>query len=361
MITVLSALFVLSLLIIAHEWGHFLAARLLGVRVLIFSVGFGPKLFGVMRGETEFRVSAVPLGGYVKLLGEGDEDFSPADRPFAFSERPLWQKAFIVAAGPVFNLLLAWVIFTAFFLVKGKPVVLPEVGQVVKGSPAEKAGLAPKDLILEVNGKKVNDWETLTKLIRESGAERLTLKVRRGDRVLELVVRPQVREIKDIFGETKKVPVIGIVASGKIVTERIPPWSAFWWGLEKTFSVFAVTVKALIKLIERAIPLSSVGGPLLIAQMAGEQAKQGFMALLLFSGILSVNLAIINLLPIPMLDGGHLFLYAIEGIRGRPLSPKTRERIQKVGLAFIIALSVLVFYNDLLRILPRWMPGLLPR
>jgi len=173
-------------------------------------------------------------------------------------------------------------------------------------------------------------------------------------------VVPEIKELKNIFGEAVKVPVLGIVASGRFRTESLSPWRAFWEGGVKVYSLTKLTFLALVKLIERALPLSSLGGPLLIAQMAGEQAKQGFMALLLFSGILSVNLGVINLLPIPMLDGGHLFFFALEAVRRRPLSLQTQERLQKIGLALLIALMVLVFYNDLVRLFPRWIPKLRP-
>ena len=360
MLTVLAALFVLSLLIWVHEWGHFLAARLFRVRVERFSIGFGPRLGGIQVGETDFCVSAVPLGGYVKLYGESEAEILGAEREYAFSTKPLWQRAAIVLAGPLFNLLLAWVVFSAFFIFKGKPYVLPEIGQVMAESPAEKAGLKPKDLILEINGLPVKTWEELTAKVRESASETLTLKVKREGQVFTLKVRPEIKEIKNIFGEKHKVPVLGIVASGRFETQRIPLWRAFIEGGLKMVSVVELTIKALWKLVERALPFSSLGGPLLIAQMAGEQARQGFMALLLFAGILSVNLGVINLLPIPMLDGGHLFFYALEGVRGRPISPRTQERLQKVGLAFLLALMVLVFYNDLLRLFPRWIPKVLP-
>ncbi|MBX6423494.1 RIP metalloprotease RseP [Thermosulfurimonas sp. F29] len=356
MLTVAAALFVLSLLIIIHEWGHFLAARLCGVRVLRFSIGFGPRIFGKTVGETDFCVSAVPLGGYVKLLGEGEEEVPPEWRHRAFSTRPLWQRALIVAAGPVFNFLLAWLVFTLFFVVKGRPLLLPEVGKVLPESPAARAGLKPGDRILSVDGVRVRTWEELTRAVRKHTERPLLLVLKRGDRTLRIRLRPEVKETRNIFGETIRVPVIGIVASGRFETERVAPWSAVWEGLARTLSLIKLTLVAIVKLVERVLPLSSLGGPLLIAQMAGQQAREGFLALLLFAGILSVNLGVINLLPIPMLDGGHLVFYAVEAVRGRPLSPKTQERIQKVGLALLITLMVLVFYNDLVRLFPRWVP-----
>jgi len=360
MITVVAAIFVLSLLILVHEWGHFLAARLFGVKVKRFSVGFGPRIWGIQKGDTDFCVSAIPLGGYVKLLGEEEEALSPSEKPYAFSEKPLWQRMAIVFAGPLFNFLLAWLIFSLFFLSKGKPHLLPEVGKVMSGTPAEKAGLKAGDLILEINGVAVKSWEELTREVRRSAGKNLKLKVKRDGKTVVLTVVPEIREVKNIFGETERVPVLGIIASGNFYTESLPPWRALWEGWLKMVSVTKLTFTALVKLIERVLPLSTIGGPLLIAQMAGEQAKQGFMALLLFAGVLSVNLGILNLLPIPMLDGGHLFFYTIEAVRGRPLAPQTQERLQKVGLALLIAIMALAFYNDLLRILSRWIPPLTP-
>ncbi len=356
MLTVAAALFVLSLLILIHEWGHFLAARLCGVMVLRFSIGFGPKLLGKTLGETEFCLSAVPLGGYVKLLGEGEEEVPPHLHSRAFSHKPLWQRALIVFAGPLFNFLLAWLIFALFFAVKGKPLMLPEVGKVIEGGPAAKAGLKPGDLILAVDGVEVRTWDDLTREIRKHTDRPLLLKVRRQDRIFEIRLHPEIKTVKNLFGEEIRVPVIGIMASGRFETERVSPISALWEGFARMLALIKLTVVAIAKLIQRVLPLSSLGGPLLIAQMAGEQAREGFLALLLFSGILSVNLGVINLLPIPMLDGGHLVFYTVEAVRGRPLSARTQEKIQKVGLAILLALMVLVFYNDLLRLFPRWVP-----
>ena len=358
MLTVAAALFVLSLLIIFHEWGHFLAARLCGVQVLRFSVGFGPRLLGKTIGETEFCISAIPLGGYVKLLGEGEEEIPPHLRDRAFSAKPLGQRAFIVFAGPLFNFLLAWFIFTLFFAVKGKPLLLPEVGKVLDNGPAAQAGIKPGDLVTAVNGVPVRTWDDLTRLVRNHGSRPLVLRIKRKEEILTIRLRPQIRTVKNLFGEEVRVPVIGIVASGRFVTQKIPPYRAFTEGLIRTLALIKLTLVAIVKLVERVLPLSSLGGPLLIAQMAGQQAREGFLALLLFAGILSVNLGVINLLPIPMLDGGHLFFYGIEALRGRPLSLRTRERIQKVGLALLLALMVLVFYNDLARLFPRWVPHL---
>ncbi len=350
--TFLAVVVVLGVLIFFHELGHFLMARLLGVRVLKFSLGFGPKLFGFVRDGTEYCLSAIPLGGYVKLLGESPaEPVSPEDLPASFSHRPLGQRALIVVAGPLANFVLAWVFFALVFTFQGKPVYLPQVGKVLPETPAAEAGLKPGDLIVAVNGKPISSWQELNEVVRKSEGHPLELRVKRGEQEITLVVTPKVREVKNIFGETIRVPMIGIVSAGKARFERVPPAKALLEAALMLFLMIKLTLVSIVKLIERVLPLSTLGGPIFIAKLAGEQAEAGLWPLVSFMAVLSVNLGVLNLLPIPMLDGGHLALYAVEAIRGKPLSPRTKEYAQKIGLAILLFLMVVVFYNDILRLI----------
>ncbi len=352
MYTVLAVIVVLGVLIFFHELGHFLMARLVGVRVLKFSLGFGPKLVGFKRGHTEYILSAIPLGGYVKLLGENPgERLSPEEIPYSFSHRPLRDKALIVLAGPLANFVLAWFFFVLVFVFQGKPVYLPEVGKVLPDSPAAQAGLKPGDLIVAVNGQPISSWQELNALIKKSAGRPLKLTIKRGQERLVVTVTPQLREVKNIFGETIKTPLIGIMSAGKARFVKTDPVKALAEAFLMVLAMIKLTVVSVIKLVERVLPLSTLGGPIFIAKLAGEQAQAGLWPLVSFMAVLSVNLGVLNLLPIPMLDGGHLFLYAIEGLRGKPIPEKTKEFVMKLGLALLIVLMIVVFYNDILRLL----------
>ncbi len=352
MIYFLSFLVVLGILIFVHEFGHFIVARRLGVGVTKFSFGFGPKIAGIRRGETEYLVSAVPLGGYVKLVGESDaEDVAPEDREKAFCLKPVWVKMTVVAAGPVGNLLFAFLVFWAIFLA-GVPSLTPRIGEVMPGTPAARAGLEAGDLVVRVGDREIQTWEELAAGIREAGAGReLALTVRRGKKEIRVTVTPEIREGRTVFGERVDGPKIGVVASKEIVQKKIHPLAAAGRAAGETWRITSLTVLTVAKLIMRVIPSDTLGGPILIAQMAGDQARQGVSPFVYFLGLLSVNLGILNLLPIPILDGGHLVFFSIEGLRRKPLSPQARMMAQQVGLAVILMLTALVFYNDIARLI----------
>lgn len=352
MIYFLSFLVVLGILIFVHEFGHFIVARRLGVGVTKFSFGFGPKLAGIRRGETEYLVSAIPLGGYVKLVGENEGDeVSPGDREKAFYRKPVWVKMAVVAAGPVGNLLFAFLVFWVVFL-GGVPTLTPKIGDVMPDTPAARAGLKAGDLVVRVGEKKIATWEELAAGIQASGAgKELPLTVRRGEKELRVTVLPEIREGRTIFGEKVDGPKIGVVASNEIIQRRINPVAAFGRAGEETGRIIHLTVLTVVKLVMRVIPSNTLGGPLLIAQIAGDQARQGVSPFVYFLGLLSVNLGILNLLPIPILDGGHLLFFSIEALRRKPLTPQARMMAQQVGLAVILMLTALVFYNDIARLI----------
>ncbi|OAG27142.1 RIP metalloprotease RseP [Thermodesulfatator autotrophicus] len=352
--TALAVIIVLGVLIFFHELGHFLMARWRGVKVLVFSLGFGPKIFAWVRGGTEYRLSAIPLGGYVKLLGESPSDeLSPEEIKYSFSHKPLKDRALIVLAGPVANFVLAWIFFVLVFTFQGKPVYIPQVGQVLPDSPAAQAGLQPGDIIIAIDGKQVKTWDELNQLVKKAAGRPIKLTVKRGEQEITLLVKPEIREAKNIFGETIKTPMIGIVSAGKAIYQKVAPHKAFVEGLLMVVALIKLTLVSIVKLIERVLPLSTLGGPIFIAQLAGEQAQAGVWALMSFMAILSVNLGVLNLLPIPMLDGGHLFMYVIEAVIGRPIPDKAKEMAMRVGFALLILLMIVVFYNDIMRLLGR--------
>jgi len=348
--TILSTIIVLGILIFAHELGHFLLAKRLGVGVLAFSLGFGPKLIGKKIGETQYQISAIPLGGYVKLIGENPgEEVKEQDRPRSFSNQPIWKRALIVSAGPFFNFFLAAVLFSTvnFF---GIPSFPSKIGKVSPGFPAENAGLKKGDVILSIDGKGVSRWDELSKIIRNSKGKELLFKVKREGEIIEIKMTPKASTQKDIFGEEIQIFVIGITPVDEIVIQKVSPFTAMGMGLLQTWNWIKLTVVTIVKLIERVVPAKTIGGPILIAQLAGEQAKRGLLSLALFMAILSINLGVINFIPIPILDGGHFLFLGLEAILRRPVSIKKMEIAQQIGLIFIILLMLFAFYNDLIRI-----------
>jgi len=440
---------VLGVLIFFHEFGHFLIARLFGVGVEKFSLGFGPRLIGKKVGITDYRLSAIPLGGYVKMVGEEpDADIAPEDLPLSFTHKHVVKRMLIVFAGPVFNLLLAVIIFFVFFSItgiddikpvirqvqkdsaawkaglhvndrivsidgtkvnawydvdeavadsKGKPLTLgvdrngtnlkftvnpelkqgtdilgdhmsyydigisalPElkaiVGDVSAGFPAEKAGLQKGDQIVAINGIPIRSWRQMQSIISSSGGVELTFSVKRGPETFKVNLTPRYVEMKNELGEAENRYLIGVssqqinIPQADRVTKRLNPIKAMVQSIQRTYSICALTVRSVVKMINGSIPRENLGGPIMIAKLAGDQAKQGIGKLVQFIAFISINLAIINLLPIPVLDGGHLMFFLIEAIKGRPVSVKVREVAQQVGLFILILLMILVFYNDITR------------
>lgn len=349
MLTIFSAIVVLGVLIFVHELGHFIFAKLFGVGVQKFSLGFGPKLVGKKIGETEYLISSFPLGGYVKMVGENDEgELCPDDKARSFAEKPPLQRIAIVAAGPLFNLFFAYLIFIVVFMV-GVPSVTTRIGDVVVGKPAARAGIKEGDLVTAVNGKPVSRWDDFAKIIAESKGAELSIQVMRGTAPLSFKVVPETRTGKNLLGESVTSPVIGVVSSKETVIDRFGPGEAFVKGSVQTWSVIRLTLLSIVKLVERAIPLETIGGPIMIAKMAGQQAAAGGVSFLAFMALLSINLGVLNLLPVPILDGGHLFFYLWELVFRKPVSVKMREMAQQIGLVLLIALMVLAFYNDFAR------------
>ncbi|MFP3869606.1 MAG: RIP metalloprotease RseP [Syntrophobacteria bacterium] len=348
----LSFVVTLGVLIFIHEFGHFLVAKLSRVTVERFSLGFGPRLVGKKVGETDYRISAFPLGGYVKMLGESvDEDVPEALQSSSFSHQPLSRRMGIAAAGPVSNLLLAVFLYTLVFALFGVARPTTDIGSVTPESPAAAAGIQAGDRILAIDGTSVKEWGHLSELIKESGGETIELRLQRGDEVRTVKVTPEIGETRTLLGESTSRPLIGIVASDNVIVEELNPLQALYYGIAQTGQMIKLTFVVLGKLIVGAISPRTLAGPIGIAQMSGQVAEAGPLAFFSFMALLSINLGILNLLPIPVLDGGHLLFFFIEALMGKPLSMRKREMAQQIGLFLLIALMVFVFYNDIYRLI----------
>lgn len=353
--TILATVAVLGVLIFVHELGHFLLAKIFKVRVEVFSLGFPPKLISKKIGDTDYRLSVVPLGGYVKLLGENPNDeVPPEDLPYSFLHRPLWQRGFIILAGPVFNFLFAIVALFLVFAISGIPYQTTDIGQVEVNSPAARGGLRSGDLILKVDGTPIRRWEELAANIRLHGSQRrgqpLVLSVKRGSEILEVKPMPEERESKDRFGKKKTYYQIGVASAEKLAWEQVGPFQALEEGLAAPLRFAALILQQIYQLVAREISTDTLGGPIMIAQVAGKQAEQGLSHLIIFMAVLSVNLTLLNLLPIPVLDGGHLLFLFLEAVLGRPLPVRHREMAQAVGMMLLLGLMLLVFYHDIMRL-----------
>ena len=345
------AILVLGALIFVHELGHFLVAKRAGVRVLKFSLGFGPKIIGFTRGGTEYLLSAIPLGGYVKMLGEDPKE-EVADPEGSFSAKPVGWRSLIILAGPGSNLLLAIAIFWVVFMI-GVPTLATKVGDVMQGLPAYEAGVLAGDRIKAIDGHPVEKWEELATQIRTSPGRPVRLTIERAGGRLDLVMAPKATRQKNLFGEEEEVGLLGIAPAEEFLIERTNPATAFARAVYRTYDLSRLILLTFVKLIQGVIPAKTIGGPLLVAQMAGQQARLGILNLAFFTALLSINLAILNLLPIPILDGGHLFFSLIEAVRGKPISLQKREMAQQVGLALLVALMIFAFYNDIFGLLGR--------
>lgn len=442
-------LIVLGVLVSFHELGHFLAARWVGVKVLKFSLGFGPKLTGRQIGETEYLISAVPLGGYVKLFGEEEIDtLTPEEQRRSFAHQSLWARSLIVAAGPGFNFLLAYLIFSGS-LATGTPLFVPtfrdlspdvealrpdspaelagiKVGDriirvnekdistrselleaigrsngkqltidvrrgdqvrtllvtptgttvpgggkdgeettvyqigveetapvitaVMSGSPAMAAGFENGDRVVSIEGQSISTWGQMTKLVRDNPNTPLRVEVQRGNRVLTLTVTPGAEKVV-VDGKPAEIGKIGISGPGRSVIKASNPVNALYEGLRATWGWTELTAVGLYKMVVGEISASNIGGPLTIANISGEAASQGAFSIVSLIAILSINLGVLNLLPIPILDGGHLAFFAVEGILRRPLGERQRELAQQVGLVLLLCIMVFAFWNDIDRLL----------
>ncbi|PID77587.1 MAG: RIP metalloprotease RseP [Deltaproteobacteria bacterium] len=353
--TVISFVLTLGVLIFFHEFGHFFFAKLFGVKVLRFSLGFGPKLVGRQVGETEYVISALPLGGYVKMVGQGADEFevAPEDQHCAFVHKPVWQRFLIVLAGPLFNLLLPVIIFFMIFSFVGVPKGIDNttIGKVVPKSASEKAGLKQGDEIIAIDGQPVRFWLDVLDTVKNCGGKELVFTVVRDGAELDIAVTPREEADRNALGEeTGRRYMVGIIKAELLEYHKISLFEAAKKSIMQTWLYVYLIGMSLVKLFQQAVPASELGGPILIAQMAGEQLKAGWMHLLYFMSFLSVNLGLLNLLPIPVLDGGHLVFLSYEALRRKPMSERVQLVSQQVGIAFLLLLMVFAFYNDLTRL-----------
>jgi regulator of sigma E protease len=348
-------LIILSVVVFVHELGHYLIARWNGVRVQVFSIGFGPELFGINdRAGTRWKISALPLGGYVKMHGDADPsgstiDLSARTDPDSFPAKSVRQRMAIVVAGPLANFVFAIVALGLLFATVGRPFTPAEVGEVQPDSPAALAGLVPGDRIVAVDGDPIASFEELQTIVRGNPGETLTFTIQRAGEKLDVQVTPRLSELEDRFGNIHRIGLIGVSRSG-VEFRRTNPVFALVEGASETVRMIGGTLYALGEMIVGSRTTEELGGPLRIAQMSGEIAKDGAVPMIWFTAVLSINLGLINLFPIPMLDGGHLLMYAIEAVRGRPLTERSQEVAFRFGLVLVITLMMVATWNDLVQL-----------
>ncbi len=352
-------LVLLTALVFVHEMGHYLVARYYGVRVEVFSVGFGPEIFGWSdKAGTRWKFSLIPLGGYVKMFGDADAASTPSkdlgamsekDRAVAFPYKPLGQRAWIVAGGPLANFLFAIVVFAVFFMSYGQPFTPAVVGEVMPDSAAQEAGFRPDDRILSIDGKPLERFEDLQVIVAERPGQRMEILVERAGERVTLVAIPRLTVIEDRLGNEQEIGRLGISRSGAEFI-RLNPLNAILQAGVETWSLSVRILDAVGQIIVGKRDADELGGPILIAQMSGHVAQDGLLPFIQLLALVSINLGLINLFPIPMLDGGHLLFYAIEAVRGRPLGERAQEVGFRLGLALVLSLILFVTWNDLVRL-----------
>ena len=349
-------LVLLTVLVFVHEYGHYIVARWCGVRVEVFSIGFGPELIGKYdKHGTRWKVSAIPLGGYVKMFGQGanllegeaGKAMSAEDRKVAFDYKSVWRRMAIVAAGPVANYLFAALIFTVIFAVHGKEVAAPVIGETLAGSAAAKAGLQPGDRIVSLNGAAIDDFNEIAEFVQLNLDQEIVIGLERGGTVQTVLVQPTISIEKDTLGNEIRLGRLGIKAAGKSDRIELAVGQAVYEGVTRVFDVSGKMLKGVWQIVTGVRPADEVGGVLRIGYLSGEIAQIGIWQLIMFAAMLSVNLGLVNLFPIPLLDGGHLTYYCIEAARGKPLGERTQEWGFRIGIAFVLGLMLFATWNDL--------------
>lgn len=356
LLTIAAFLLMLAPLIVLHEFGHYIVGRLCGVRVDAFSVGFGKELIGwTSRSGTRWKISALPLGGYVQFAGDMNAmsmpaadaaRLSPEERKGVFHFHPLWQRALIVAAGPVMNVLVALAIFASFNLIYGRVIASPVIAGFADPSPAKAAGLRVGDRIVRVDGTPIASFDEIRERVAPFPDEPLTLTVDRGGRLLtaELTIASHVH--RDQFGNESRIGQIG-VASGGYQVVRVGPLESMRLAVDQSLGIGKLMVTGIVQIATGKRSVRELGGPVRIAKFSGQQLSLGWPEFVYFAAFISINLAFINLLPIPALDGGHLAFYAAEAVRRKPLDVRSQEWAFRTGLAFVLALMLFVTINDL--------------
>ena len=362
--SLLPFLFVLTIVVFFHELGHFLIARLCGVRVLTFSVGFGPEIVGFNdRHGTRWKISAIPLGGYVKFFGDEDaastpdqstiSAMTPAERKVSFHYQPVSRRAAIVAAGPIANFILAILIFAAIFTFYGRPSTSARIDSIQPESAAAQAGFVTGDVVVAINGRPIATFAEMQRVVSTNAGQQLSVTIDRGGAKMDIKATPSLREVKDNFGNVHRIGVLGItraMGATDAQLETVSAPRAVWLGVEETWFVIDRTLSYIGGIIVGRESADQLGGPIRIAQVSGQVATVGFVAIMNLAAILSVSIGLLNLFPVPLLDGGHLLFYAIEAIRGRPLSDRAQEMGFRIGLALVVMLMIFATFNDIVHL-----------
>jgi regulator of sigma E protease len=360
-------LFGLSVVVFFHELGHFLIARWCGVRVLTFSVGFGPEIVGLTdRYGTRWKLSAIPLGGYVKFFGDDNAASVPdeaavanmteAEKRQSFFHQPVGRRAAIVAAGPIANFILAIVIFATIFALYGRQTTTARVDAVQPDSAAAAAGLKPGDVVLAIDGRPIESFSDMQRLVSANAGRTLTFQIDRGGAPMTLTATPALKQGKDGFGNNFCHAVLGVSRSmtpNDVKTEHVNPAAAVWLGVKETWFIIERTFSYIGGLFAGTECADQLGGPIRIAQISGQVATLGFMPVLHLAAMLSVSIGLLNLFPVPLLDGGHLMFYLVEAVRGRPLSMRAQEIGFRIGFAIVVMLMIFTVFNDTIQLLPR--------
>ncbi len=349
-------LLLLTVLVFVHEMGHYLVARLCGVRVEVFSIGFGPELFGRYdKHGTRWKFSAIPLGGYVKMFGQGanllegeaGKAMGPEERAVAFDYKSVWRRMAIVAAGPAANYVFAILIFALIFVTYGKDVAVPVIGQVTENSAAQRAGLQPGDKIVALNGSAVESFDQIAEFVRVNLDQDVMISFERNGAVQTTHAKPDIASDVDILGKEVKVGRLGISNAQAGVVVQLGPLESLAEGTKRVFEVSGVMLKGIWQIVTGVRSTNDIGGVIRTGAIAGQLADASLWSLVMFSALLSVNLGLVNLFPIPLLDGGHLVYYSIEAVRGRPVGERMQEWGFRFGIAFVLGLMCFAAWNDL--------------
>jgi regulator of sigma E protease len=361
-------LFVLTIVVFFHELGHFLVARWCGVKVITFSVGFGPELFGFNdRHGTRWKVAAIPLGGYVKFFGDDNAASVPdqaalatmteAERKVSFVHQNVAPRSAIVVAGPLANFVLAIVIFAGLFMIFGKQSTAARVDTIQAESAAAAAGFMVGDVVLSIDGRPIGSFADMQRIVSTSAGETLTIVVERGGEQIALKAIPALREVKDSLGNVNRIGVLGIsrsLAPDDVKFQPVGPLKAVGLGVQETWFVVEQTLTYIGRVVVGRQSADQLGGPIRIAQVSGQVASLGFSALMHLAAVLSVSIGLLNLFPVPLLDGGHLLFYGIEAARGKPLSERAQEMGFRIGLAMVVMLMIFATYNDIVHLVAQW-------
>ncbi len=345
--TLIASIIVFGLIIFVHELGHFLQARIVGIRVEEFALGMGPKVLSTQKGETVYSLRALPLGGFCRMAGqagEGGYKVSSVYDPGRFDQKPVWARMSVVLAGPIMNFALAVLLFFAVFGFFGIPQdYTAEIGEVMVGSPAESVGLQEGDRVIAINGMQVNSWSEMVEIIGRHPDEKLTMEIKRKSTVSTVEVTPQ-------YDPESQRALIGITPKGRFIWQRIGIVAGFKEALLQTWQIIVLTLESLIGMIRGTVSAEGVAGPVGIISLIGESARFGFFSVLNLTALISVNLGLLNLLPIPALDGSHMLFMLIEAVRGKPINPEKENLVHLLGFVVLMGLMLLITYKDILRL-----------